>query len=199
MQLVDADDLARDARSAGPVTQATSAVAAGEPPQLRARRVGDARVLRPGDDRREHAVDVEEERRAFGLGGEQGEWVHARRVGAMATAKLVGIGLVAGFFGALFGVGGGIVIVPLLVLLFAFDQRRASATSLAAILVSSVAGAVTYAFHGEVKPGAAALVGIPAVLGVLARHVAAAAGPAAAALATASRSLLAAVGVRLLV
>ena len=78
--------------------------------------------------------------------------------------KLLAIGLVAGFFGAIFGVGGGIVIVPLLVLLFAFDQRRAAATSLAAILVSSVAGAITYGFHGEVKVGAAALVGIPAVV-----------------------------------
>jgi hypothetical protein len=81
---------------------------------------------------------------------------------------LVGIGLVSGFFGALFGVGGGTVIVPLLTLFCRFDQRRASATSLAAILVSSVAGAVTYAFHGEVKPGAAMVVGLPAVLGVLA-------------------------------
>ena len=82
-------------------------------------------------------------------------------------SKLVAIGLVAGFFGAIFGVGGGIVIVPLLALLLAFDQRRAAATSLAAILVSSVAGSVTYAFHGDVKPGAAALVGIPAMFGVL--------------------------------
>jgi hypothetical protein len=81
--------------------------------------------------------------------------------------KLVGIGLLAGFFGALFGVGGGIVIVPLLVLFLAFDQRRASATSLAAILISSTAGAAVYALLGEVKPGAAALVGIPAVAGVL--------------------------------
>jgi uncharacterized membrane protein YfcA len=81
--------------------------------------------------------------------------------------KLVGIGLLSGFFGALFGVGGGIVIVPLLVLVLAFDQRRAAATSLAAILISSIAGAATYALHGEVKPGAAALVGIPAVAGVL--------------------------------
>jgi uncharacterized membrane protein YfcA len=81
--------------------------------------------------------------------------------------KLAGIGLLAGFFGALFGVGGGIVIVPLLVMALAFDQRRASATSLAAILVSSTAGAVTYGLRGEVKPGAAALVGIPAVAGVL--------------------------------
>ncbi len=82
--------------------------------------------------------------------------------------KLLAIGLVSGFFGALFGVGGGIVIVPLLALWLLFDQRRASATSLAAILVSSIAGAITYAFHGEVKPGAAMLVGIPAVFGVLA-------------------------------
>jgi hypothetical protein len=81
--------------------------------------------------------------------------------------KLLAIGLVSGFFGALFGVGGGIVIVPLLTLWLAFDQRRASGTSLAAILVSSVAGAVTYAFHGDVKPGAAMLVGIPAVFGVI--------------------------------
>lgn len=79
---------------------------------------------------------------------------------------LVGIGLLSGFFGALFGVGGGIVIVPLLVL-YGYDQRKASAISLAAIFVSSLVGAVTYAFHGDVKPGAAALIGIPAVVGVL--------------------------------
>jgi len=83
------------------------------------------------------------------------------------VAKLLMIGFVAGFFGALFGVGGGIVLVPLLVFVIALDQRRASATSLAAILVSSIAGAITYALHGDVKPGAAALVGLPAVAGVL--------------------------------
>jgi uncharacterized membrane protein YfcA len=81
--------------------------------------------------------------------------------------KLLAIGLVSGFFGAIFGVGGGIVIIPLLTLLLAFDQRRAAATSLAAILVSSTVGAITYGFHGDVKVGAAALVGIPAMFGVL--------------------------------
>lgn len=85
----------------------------------------------------------------------------------MPTLKLAAIGLVAGTFGALFGVGGGVVIVPLLALLLALDQRRAAATSLAAILITSIAGATTYAVHGEVKPGAAALVGLPAVVGVL--------------------------------
>jgi len=85
----------------------------------------------------------------------------------MVVLKLAGIGVVAGFFGALFGVGGGVVIVPLLVLAVRLDQRRASATSLAAILIASTAGVATYALHGQVKPGAAAIVGIPAVLGVL--------------------------------
>jgi uncharacterized protein len=84
------------------------------------------------------------------------------------TMKLVGIGLASGFLGALFGVGGGIVIVPLLIGLAAFDQRRASATSLAAILLSSTAGAITYAAHGDVEVGPALLVGVPAVAGVLA-------------------------------
>ena len=85
----------------------------------------------------------------------------------MAAAKLLLIGLAAGTFGAIFGVGGGIVIVPLLLWLH-FDQRRASATSLAAILVASAAGSITYALHGDVKPGAAAVVGIPAMVGVVA-------------------------------
>jgi uncharacterized membrane protein YfcA len=113
-------------------------------------------------------------------------------------AKLLGIGLVAGFFGALFGVGGGIVIVPLLVLFCRFDQRRASATSLTAILVSSVAGAATYAFHGDVKPGAAALIGLPAVLGVLAGTALQQRVPVDR-LSYGFAILLAAVGVRLLV
>ena len=86
----------------------------------------------------------------------------------MAAARLLLIGFVSGVFGALFGVGGGIVIVPLLLLLLHFDQRRAAATSLAAILVSSIAGSITYGLHGDVKPGAAALVGLPAVVGVVA-------------------------------
>jgi uncharacterized protein len=81
--------------------------------------------------------------------------------------RLVVIGLIAGFFSALFGVGGGIVIVPLLLLYGGLDQRSASATSLAAIGVTALAGATTYALHGDVKVGAAALVGIPAAFGAV--------------------------------
>jgi uncharacterized membrane protein YfcA len=80
--------------------------------------------------------------------------------------RLVLIGLAAGFFSALFGVGGGIVIVPLLLLLCAFDARPATATSLAAIGITAVSGVVAYAVHGDVQPGYAALVGIPAAISV---------------------------------
>ena len=82
--------------------------------------------------------------------------------------RLVLIGLVAGLFSALFGVGGGIVVVPLLVLAAGFAERPATGTSLAAIGIIALAGTVSYAFHGDVKPGAAALVGLPAAAGAVA-------------------------------
>jgi uncharacterized protein len=82
--------------------------------------------------------------------------------------RLVVIGLVAGLFSALFGVGGGIVIVPLLVLLAGFDGRIAAATSLAAIGITALAGTILYALEGHVDPAHAALVGLPAAAGAVA-------------------------------
>jgi uncharacterized membrane protein YfcA len=82
--------------------------------------------------------------------------------------RLVLIGVLAGFFSALFGVGGGIVIVPLLLLTGGFAERPAMATSLAAIGIIAAVGTVSYAFHGELKPGAAALIGVPAAVGAIA-------------------------------
>ena len=83
------------------------------------------------------------------------------------TARLVLIGLVAGVFSAVFGVGGGIIVVPLLVSLVAFPPHAATATSLGAILITAAAGVTLYALRGEVRPGYAALVGVPAVVGAL--------------------------------
>jgi uncharacterized protein len=83
------------------------------------------------------------------------------------VALLLLIGLVAGFFAALFGVGGGIVIVPLLILAARFVERRAMATSLAAIAFTAVVGAVTYGFRGYLHPDYAALVGLPAAGGAV--------------------------------
>jgi uncharacterized protein len=81
--------------------------------------------------------------------------------------RLVLIGVVAGFFSALFGVGGGIVIVPLLVLVSAIPEREATGTSLAAIGVIALVGVVAYGVRGEVHFGYAALVGLPAAAGAV--------------------------------
>ena len=81
---------------------------------------------------------------------------------------LVLIGLVAGFFSALFGVGGGIIMVPLLVLTAKLLERVAMATSLAAIGIIAVAGTVAYGLHGHLKPAEAAMVGLPAAVGAVA-------------------------------
>jgi uncharacterized membrane protein YfcA len=81
--------------------------------------------------------------------------------------RLILIGLTAGFFSALFGVGGGIVIVPLLMLAGNWEMRSATATSLAAIGITATAGVITYVVHGQVEPAYAALVGVPAAIGAL--------------------------------
>lgn len=79
-----------------------------------------------------------------------------------------GIGAVAGVFSALFGVGGGIVIVPLLVILCGIAPKPATGTSLGAIGLTALFGAVAYGILGDVHWGEAATVGLPAVAGVLA-------------------------------
>ena len=82
--------------------------------------------------------------------------------------RLVAIGLVAGVFSAFFGVGGGIVAVPLLILLAGFPERVATATSLLAIAITASAGVVVFGLRGEVEVGYAALVGLPAAAGAVA-------------------------------
>ena len=81
--------------------------------------------------------------------------------------RLVLIGLVAGIFSSLFGVGGGIVIVPLLIMVVAFGTREATATSLGAIVITALAGVTLYALRGKVDVGYAALIGIPAMGGAI--------------------------------
>jgi|SRR5215211_330910 len=81
--------------------------------------------------------------------------------------RLVLIGLAAGFFSALFGVGGGVVIVPLLVLLAGFPPRAATGTSLAAIVLIALVGSIAYGVRGEIHFGYAALVGLPAAVGAV--------------------------------
>ncbi len=88
-------------------------------------------------------------------------------VSAPRTSQLVLIGAATGFFSGLFGVGGGIVLVPMLVLWLGFDERRAAATSLLVIVIAASAGAIMHLGYGNVDVAAALTVGIPAVGGVL--------------------------------
>jgi uncharacterized protein len=82
--------------------------------------------------------------------------------------RLVLIGLLAGLFSALLGVGGGLIIVPLLILAAGYSAHTATATSLGAIGLTATAGVIAYGVRGEVDVAYAALVGIPAAAGALA-------------------------------
>jgi uncharacterized membrane protein YfcA len=92
---------------------------------------------------------------------------HAGTSGVSRPLKLAAIGTAAGVFSGLFGVGGGSVIVPLLVLWLGYDERTATATSLAAIVLVAAFAAATQGLYGNVHVLDAVLVGVPAVAGVL--------------------------------
>src|SRR3954468_2051977 len=80
--------------------------------------------------------------------------------------SLVGIGLVAGLLSALFGVGGGLIVVPALVAFQRFPLKQATATSLLAIGFTAVFGGLRYGISGDVHFLDAVLIGVPAMLGV---------------------------------
>ncbi len=83
---------------------------------------------------------------------------------AVKPWKLVLIGLAAGLLSGGFGVGGGMILVPLLVAV-GMGRHRAHATSLASIFPIAVAGAVTFALSGEVNLGLGVAVGLGGVVG----------------------------------
>jgi uncharacterized membrane protein YfcA len=84
------------------------------------------------------------------------------------TLQLAAIGTAAGAFSGLFGVGGGTIIVPLLIIWLGFGDREATGTSMAAIVVIAAYAVILQAAYGNVEPANAALVGIPAIGGALA-------------------------------
>jgi uncharacterized membrane protein YfcA len=94
----------------------------------------------------------------------------AERLAAPGTnrpLKLAVIGTLAGVFSGLFGVGGGTVMVPLLVLWLGYGAREATGTSLAAIIFIAAFAATTQGAYGNVHVLDAVLIGVPAIGGVL--------------------------------
>jgi uncharacterized membrane protein YfcA len=81
--------------------------------------------------------------------------------------RLAVIATVAGAFSGLFGVGGGTIIVPLLILWFGYEEREATGTSLAAIVIIAAFAAATQGVYGNVDPLKGILVGVPAIGGVM--------------------------------
>jgi uncharacterized protein len=84
----------------------------------------------------------------------------------MDVVAAIVIGLLAGALGGLFGVGGGLIFVPTLVLLFGFGQVEAEATSLLAIIPVVLAGTWRQHLYGNVRWRAALVIGVVAVAGV---------------------------------
>jgi uncharacterized membrane protein YfcA len=85
-----------------------------------------------------------------------------------STLRLAVIGTLAGLFSGLFGVGGGTVIVPLLILWFGYGERLATGTSLAAIVLIGLLGTVAQGgLYGNVHLLTGLLLTIPAVVGVV--------------------------------
>jgi len=79
--------------------------------------------------------------------------------------RFIAIGIAGGVLSGLLGVGGGIVMVPLLVLLTTYGQRDAHALSLGAIIPISIAGAITFGAAGKVHLGEAAALAVGAIGG----------------------------------
>ena len=187
----DRDDLARGRRAA-PAHAAHHPVAARDLDQHRARRLGHVRVGGVPDDRRERAVDVEQDRRAIGLGADRPErlhercgWRHASSMPRMVAgpsaranpgsprphARLLRL--------AVIGTLGRPLQRPLRrgrrdgdraaadASGSATKSASATATSLAAIALIAAFAAAVGGLYGNVRVGDAALVGVPAVAGVL--------------------------------
>jgi uncharacterized protein len=91
--------------------------------------------------------------------------VERRRAPRLLGTQLVAIGLVGGLLSGLLGVGGGVIMVPLLVLWAGYGQRDAHAASLGAIIPISVAGILTYGIAGRVNWLDAAALAAGAVAG----------------------------------
>lgn len=85
--------------------------------------------------------------------------------GAGSIALYVCVGVVAGFLAGFMGVGGGIVMVPIFTLLLGATQQQAQGTSLAVILVTAPAGAITHSRRGNVAWNLVPVLAIGAAIG----------------------------------
>jgi hypothetical protein len=73
------------------------------------------------------------------------------------------IGICAGAFGGLVGIGGGLIMIPLMMLFLKFGQHKAHGTSLIALIFTGISGAIIYGLYGSVDYAAAITLALPAI------------------------------------
>jgi uncharacterized protein len=83
------------------------------------------------------------------------------------VAALLGIGLIAGLLAGLLGIGGGVVMVPAMVLIMGMDQHIAQGTSLLVIIPAAAFGSFTHHRHGRLALRDAAALAVGGVLGAI--------------------------------
>lgn len=81
--------------------------------------------------------------------------------------QLLAIGLTAGFLAGLLGIGGGVVLVPAMVLILAFDQHVAQGTSLVVMIPAALTGSYTHHRNGRLVLRDAAWLGAGGILGAI--------------------------------
>lgn len=74
------------------------------------------------------------------------------------------IGFLAGIFGGLVGLGGGVIMIPLMVGFLKLDQHKAHGTSLVALVFTGISGAIAYGLNGKVDVAAAVLMAATAIV-----------------------------------
>jgi len=75
-------------------------------------------------------------------------------------------GLAAGILSGIFGIGGGIILIPILVYVYGLTQQQAQGTSLAAMVPPiTLLAAIRYYYSGNVKIGMAIFIAIGFILG----------------------------------
>lgn len=89
----------------------------------------------------------------------------ADQIGELAGLAAVGLG--AGFLAGLLGIGGGVVMVPAMVLIFGFDQHVAQGTSLLVIIPAALTGSYTHHRKGRLVLRDAALLAAGGVIGAV--------------------------------
>ncbi len=85
----------------------------------------------------------------------------------LEIVTLIGLGLFAGAIAASLGLGGGIIFVPALVVLFGFDQHIAQGTSLAVIFPTAIVATVAHSRMGNVRWRLAIPIGVAGIAGAV--------------------------------